>query len=139
MKTITDGISMKCPKCGSELSDVDTRCGKCGIKVRMKCPECGTLNKFGSHNCINCNFELIKVCPSCGSSNMYYAGKCRKCGHEFEEKKQEEEIKTYTEPDKTDKTEPAQTKEELTLTDNEFADEILNEIPEEAVEEETKD
>lgn len=55
---VGDIVMAKCPFCGSNISENDNFCGKCGAKFKLQteCSNCGTKN---SHN--------AKFCKKCGT------------------------------------------------------------------------
>ena len=81
---------MICPKCKTEVSDKETFCPTCKLRLVVKCPKCGSPNRLGSVNCVRCGYAFVKFCPSCNSANYSTSKKCRKCGYDFhnEEKNQ---------------------------------------------------
>ena len=74
---------MICPKCKTEVSNKDTVCPNCNLRLIFKCPRCGESTRLGSARCKKCGFTFVKFCPKCGSANYASSSVCRKCGKEF--------------------------------------------------------
>ncbi len=88
--TIYIGIkALICPKCKTEVSDKETYCPTCKLRLIIKCPKCGSPARLGSVNCASCGYTFVKFCPNCNSANYSTSKKCRKCGHIFENQKQQ--------------------------------------------------
>lgn len=76
---------MNCPKCKIEVSQNDTACPNCKVRLSINCPRCGTSARLGSSSCKKCNFVFVRFCEKCGCANYASAKQCRKCFHEFAE------------------------------------------------------
>ena len=111
---------MICPKCKSKVSEQDTTCPKCKLRLVFKCPRCGSPTRLGSVSCKKCSFTFVKFCPSCHSANFASSSICRKCGAEFTNEQttsQEEKQPVQTE-------QPVSQKEEI-VVQNEIKEPLL--------------
>ena len=52
---------MICPKCKTKVSEYDTKCPKCELKLIFKCPRCGSLTRLGSVSCKKCGFTFDRM------------------------------------------------------------------------------
>ncbi len=82
-----------CPKCKTEVSDKETFCPTCNLRLVIKCPKCGSPNRLGSVSCASCGYTLVKFCPICNSANYSTSKSCRKCGHIFSNNENQTESK----------------------------------------------
>ena len=77
---------MICPKCKTKVSDNETICPTCKLRLIFKCPKCGSPTRLGSISCKSCGYTFVKFCPKCNCANYSTSEKCRKCGYIFEKK-----------------------------------------------------
>ena len=91
---ITDRIkALICPRCKTEVSNEDTVCPTCKLKLILKCPKCSSPVRIGSVSCKKCGHTFVKFCPKCHSANNAQANNCRKCGYDFNLVNEKTEIK----------------------------------------------
>ena len=74
---------MICPKCKTKVSQEDTTCPNCNLKLVFKCPRCDSPSRLGATSCKKCGYTFVKFCPECHSANYATSSICRKCGYEF--------------------------------------------------------
>lgn len=80
---------MKCPKCKTEVTDKDTFCPSCNLRLVIECPKCKNKVRLGSASCKACGYVFVKFCPRCNSANYVSSPTCRKCFYVFEDIKEE--------------------------------------------------
>ena len=106
---------MICPRCKTKVSNTDTVCPTCKLKLIVKCPKCSSPTRIGSVSCKKCGHVFVKFCPKCHSANNAQADSCRKCGYDFNLKK--ESAKTPVPENKK----PKNTPQQINLTEEETA------------------
>ncbi len=73
--TASEGTSMYCPHCGTEVSSDFSFCPKCGKKISEQL----SVHKAPESETRTASFELI-TCPTCGFQNAAGAKSCESCG-----------------------------------------------------------
>ncbi len=82
---------MICPRCKSKVSNEDTVCPSCNLRLIFKCPRCSSPTRLGSVSCKKCGYTFVKFCPQCHSANYVTSSLCRKCSYEFDDSKEAEQ------------------------------------------------
>ena len=80
---------MKCPKCKTDVSNKDTHCPNCNLRLIIECPKCKEKVRLGSTSCKSCGYVFVKFCPKCNSANYVSSPTCRKCFYVFDETAEE--------------------------------------------------
>lgn len=70
---------IKCPECGSQVSDKTEKCVYCGFPIYLdlagkippvECPYCRTRNPGYKHICVNCGAQLLEAVREPEQSNQ---------------------------------------------------------------------
>ncbi len=87
--------TLQCPECGSNLSDEDQFCRRCGVvfstdfsKALFQCSACGRIVSEDETGC-SCGVRLVgegnMICPKCSKEVPQTAMSCPDCGESFVE------------------------------------------------------